>query len=154
MATPVPGWKGTYHGPYVNHTCCLAHVNAEYISTENYGNHKGARMSTVYVRTAKDGYARHQPLQTSACTAGGCPAASCLGTRSTAAGGGGREGGEGGVYSESYTRKARFLTGWDQRTVALWRRREEKPGINGWAQGATRRGGAGEEAGKGADRLR
>ena len=28
----------------------------------------------------------------------------------------------GGVYSESYTRKARFLTRWDQRTVAQRRR--------------------------------
>ena len=54
MVTPVPGWKGTYHGPYVNHTCCLTHVNAEYVSTEDYGNHKGARISTVYVRTTKD----------------------------------------------------------------------------------------------------
>jgi hypothetical protein len=54
MVTPVPGWQGQYDGAYVNHTCCIEHVNAEFVSTEDYGGELGAPMSTVNVRIIKN----------------------------------------------------------------------------------------------------
>ena len=50
MVTPVAGWQSKYDGAYVNHTCCIEHVNAEFVSTEDYGGELGAPMSTVNVR--------------------------------------------------------------------------------------------------------
>jgi hypothetical protein len=54
MVTPVMGWQSKFAGPYVNHTCCIHHLNAEFVSTEDYGNEEGAPMSTVNVRMTKD----------------------------------------------------------------------------------------------------
>ena len=54
MVTPVAGCQGTYDGPYVNHTCCIQHVNAGSVSTEDYGSAFGAPRSTVNVRITKD----------------------------------------------------------------------------------------------------
>ena len=48
------GCQGTYDGPYVNHTCCIQHVNAGSVSTEDYGSAFGAPRSTVNVRNTKD----------------------------------------------------------------------------------------------------
>ena len=53
MVTPIQGWQGKFDGPYVNHTCCIHHVNAEFVPTEDYGEEEGAPMTTVNVRTVK-----------------------------------------------------------------------------------------------------
>ena len=53
MFTPIDGWMGQFDGPYVNHTCCIHHVNAEYVSTKDYGEEEGAPITTVNVRTIK-----------------------------------------------------------------------------------------------------
>ena len=53
MVTPIHGWQGKFDGPYVNHTCCIHHVNAEFVPTEDYGEEEGAPMTTVNVRTVK-----------------------------------------------------------------------------------------------------
>ena len=53
MVTPIHGWQGKFNGPYVNHTCCIHHVNAEFVPTEDYGEEEGAPMTTVNVRTVK-----------------------------------------------------------------------------------------------------
>jgi len=54
MVTPVMGWQSKFAGPYVNHTCCIHHLNAELVSTGDYGNEEGAPMSTVNVRITRD----------------------------------------------------------------------------------------------------
>ena len=53
MVTPIQGWQGKFDGPYVNHTCCIHHVNAEFVPTEDYGEEEGAPITTVNVRTIK-----------------------------------------------------------------------------------------------------
>ena len=47
------GWQDKYDGPYVNHTCCTFHVNAEFIATEDYGDEEAAPMTTVNIKTIR-----------------------------------------------------------------------------------------------------
>ena len=51
--TPLLGWQDKYDGPYVNHTCCTFHVNAEFIATEDYGDEEAAPMTTVNIKTIR-----------------------------------------------------------------------------------------------------
>ena len=41
METPVAGWQGKYDEAYVNRTCCIRHLNAEFVCIEDNGSALG-----------------------------------------------------------------------------------------------------------------
>jgi hypothetical protein len=51
LVTPAPDWEERgYMGPMINHTCCVKHVNCEYVSSDV--DEDGQQ--TVMVRTTRD----------------------------------------------------------------------------------------------------